>query len=115
MDQRCSQVDVSPTNYFLRPETRNNPHQSSQYAAFLSQVRDQCFTRLAKMRRNMVTYWMTAGFANHQTCSFIRLNDAFRKTLLQVAKVKSRKLTDHGKQLVPLVLISNLTVFNDAE
>ena len=90
MDQPCSrQVDVSPTNYFLRPETRNNPHQSSQYDAFLSQARDQCFTCLAKMRQNKVTYWMTAGFANHQTCSLIRLNDAFQKTLLQAAKVKS--------------------------
>ena len=66
VDQRCScQVDVSPTNYFLRPETHNNPHQSSQYDAFLSQAQDQCFTHLAKMRQNMVTYWMMAGFANH--------------------------------------------------
>ena len=67
MHQCCSrQVDVTPTNYFLRPETRHNPHQSSRsYDAFLSQARDQCFTRLAKMRQNMVTYWMTAGFANH--------------------------------------------------
>ena len=53
------------------------------------------------MRRNTVTYWTTADFANHENCSFIRLNDAFRKTLLQVAKKKTRKLTDHGKQLVP--------------
>ena len=68
-----------------------------QYDAFLSQARDQCLTRLAKMRKKMVTYWTMADFANHETCSFIRLNDAFRKTLLQAAKVKSRKLTDHGK------------------
>ena len=86
-----------------------------QYDAFLSQARDQCLTRLAKMRQKMVTYWTMADFANHETCSFIRLNDAFRKTLLQAAKVKSRKLTDHGKQLVPHVLISNLIVFYDTE
>ena len=40
-------------------------------------------------------------------------NDAFRKTLLHAAKVKSRKLTDHGKELVPPALISNLIVFYD--
>ena len=60
-----------------------------------SRARDQSFTGLAKMRRNTVTYWTTVGFANRETCSFIRLNDAFRKTFLQVAKKKPRKLTDH--------------------
>ena len=49
-------------------------------------------------------------FANRETCSFMRLNDAFLKTLLQAAKKKSRKLTDHGKQLLPQVLISNVIV-----
>ena len=63
------------------------------------------------MRRNTVTYWTTADFANRETCSFIRLNDAFRKTLLQAAKKKPRKLTDHGKQLLPRALISNVVVF----
>ena len=48
---------------------------------------------------------------NRETCSFIRLNDAFRKTLLQAAKKKSRKLTDHEKQLQPRALISNAIVF----
>ena len=56
----------------------------------------------------MITYWTTADF--DETCSFIRLNDVFRETLLQAAKVKSRKLTDHGKELVPRALISNLIV-----
>ena len=93
----------------MRPETRHHPHQSSQYDAFPSQARDQCFTRLAKMRRNTVTYWTTADFANRETCSFIRLNDAFRKTLLQEAKKKTRKLTDHGKQLLLRAMISNVT------
>ena len=97
MDQFCShRIDLTPINYFLRPETRHRPHQSSQYDAFLAQARDHCFTRLAKMRRNTLTYW-TAVFANRETCSLIRLNDAFRKALLQAARKKPRKLTDHGK------------------
>ena len=83
---------------------------SSQYDAFPSLVRNQCFTRLAKMRRNTVTYWTTVDFASRETCSFIRFNDAFRKTLLQAAKKKPRKLTDHGKQLLPRALISNVIV-----
>ena len=99
----------------MRPETRQRPHQNSQYDAFPSQARDQCFTRLVKMRRNTVTYWTKADFANREACSFIRLNDAFRKTLLQEAKKKTRKLTDHGKQLLPLALISNVIVFYDKE
>ena len=79
--QFCSRrIDLTPKYYILRPETRHRrPHQSSQYAAFPSQAWDQCFTRLAKMRRNTITYWTTADFANRKTCSFIRLNDAFRK------------------------------------
>ena len=67
------------------------------------------------MRRNTVTYWTTADFANRETCSFIRLNDAFRKTLLQAAKKKPRKLTDHGKQLLPRALISNVIVSYDTK
>ena len=65
------------------------------------------------MRRNTVTYWHEADIANRETFSFLRLNDAFRKTFLQAAKKKSRKLTDHGKQLLPRALISNLIVFYD--
>ena len=67
------------------------------------------------MRRNALTYWTTADFANRETLSFIRLNDALRKTLLQAARKKSRKLTDHRKQLLPRVLISNVMVFYDTE
>ena len=63
----------------------------------------------------MVTCWTTALFANRETCSFIRLNDAFGKTLLQAARKKPRKLTNHGKQLLPHALISNLLVFYDME
>ena len=56
-----------------------------------------------------------ADLANLETCSFIRLNDAYRKTLLQAAKKKPRKLTHHGKQLLPGALISNVIVFYDKE
>ena len=85
MHQFCShRIDLTPANYFLRPETRHRP----QYDAFPSQARDHCFTRLAKMRRNTVIYWTTADFANREPCSFIRLNDVFRKTLLQAAIMK---------------------------
>ena len=59
----------------LRPETRHCPHESSQYDAFPSQARDQCFTRLGKTRRKTVTYWHEADFADRETCSFTRLND----------------------------------------
>ena len=92
---------MTPKSYFLRPETRHRPHQSSQYDAFPSQARDQCFTRLAKMRLNMVTYWITADFANRETCSFIRL-----------------KMIHSGKlccRLLPLALISNVVVFYATE
>ena len=65
---------------------------------------------LAKMKRNTVTYWTTADFANRENCSFIRLNDAFRKTLLQAAKKNPRKSTDYGEQLLTHALISNVIV-----
>ena len=68
------------------------------------------------MRRNTVTYWTTADFANRETCSFIiTLNDAFRKTLFQATKKKLRILTNHGKQLLRRALISNVIVFIDTE
>ena len=37
------------------------------------------------------------------------------KLLLQSAKKKPRKLTDHGKQLLPRALISNVIVFYGKE
>ena len=58
---------------------------------------------------------MMADSTNRETCSFIRLNDTFQKTLLQAAKRKSRKLTDHEKQLQLRALISNVIVFYDKE
>ena len=35
--------------------------------------------------------------------------------MLETAKKKPRKLTDHGKQLLPRALISNVMVFYDKE
>ena len=96
-------------------ETRHRPHQSSQHDTFSSQARDQCFTRLAKMRRNTVTYWTTADFASREACSFTRLKDAFWKTAEGGQKEKCRKLTDNEKQLLQRALISNLMVFYDTE
>ena len=61
----------------------------------------------------MVTCWTTADFANRESCFFIRLNDAFRKTLLQAAKKKSSILTDDRKHFLPQALIANVTVFYD--
>ena len=72
-----------------------------------------CLTCLAKMRRNTITYWRDADFANRKTYSFIRLNDAFGKTLLKAARKESRKLTNHLKQLLSRALISNVIVFYD--
>ena len=101
----------TPTTYVLRPETRHHLQQSAQYDTFLSRALGQCFTRVAKMRRNTLTpddgNWT---IANLETCSFIRLNNAFRKTLLQAAKRKTRKLTDHRKQLLSCALISSRIV-----
>ena len=89
------------------------PEQSSQYDTFLSRALDQCFTCVAKMRRNTVTLddgnWT---IANLETCSFIRFNNAFRKNLLQAAKGKTRKLTDHRKQLLSRALISSRLVLS---
>ena len=59
----------------------------------------------------MVTCWTTADFANRESCFFIRLNDASRKTLLQAAKKKSRKLTDDRKHFLPQALIANVQCF----
>ena len=67
------------------------------------------------MRQNTVTYWTKADCANRETCPFVRLNDAFRKPLLQAARKKFRKLTDHGKQLLPRALISNVIVSYDTK
>ena len=115
--QFCSRrIVLTPKSYFLRPETRHRPHQSSQYDAFPSQARDQCFTRLAKMRRNTVTYWTTADFPNCETCSFIRLKDAkseklyfwrFKRSflnLLDIAKASQRHSIGRSTSLINQII-----------
>ena len=96
--------------FCLKPEITVSPVQLVCYTADFRVVTQQwggalrddtkngCVAdyRSAKMRRNTVTYWR-AVFANSETCSHIRLNDASRKTLLQASRKKPRKLTDHGK------------------
>ena len=80
-------------------------------AAFPSLARDRCFTRLAKMRRNTVTFWTTADFVSRETCSFIRLNDAFRKTF---AMVKSEVMVAHAHtepDTYSRTLLSSNTIF----
>ena len=67
------------------------------------------------MRRNTITYWRDADFANRKTYSVIRLKDAFGKTLLKAARKESRKLTNQLKQLLSRALISNVIVFYDKE
>ena len=107
--QFCScRIVLTPKSFFLRPKTRHRPHQS--YDAFPSQSRDQCFTRLAKIRRNTVTYWTTAGFANRETCSFIWLNDAFRKTERSLKKNKNCQVLNKP-QMRLLLKISGSTFY----
>ena len=62
-----------------------------------------------EMRRNTVTDWK---IANRETRSFVRLNTAFRKTLLQAAKTNSRKLKNHREQLLSRALISSRIVLS---
>ena len=44
------------------------------------------FTRVARSERKYEKILDAADFAIRENCSFIRLNDAFRKTLLKAAK-----------------------------
>ena len=75
-----------PQNRFLRPKTLNCHQQSSpsQYLVFPSQVRDQSFIRVAKWDE------IREDIGRNRLCQswdlFIRLNDAFRKTLLKAAQ-----------------------------
>ena len=83
----------TPTTYVLRPETRHHLQQSAQYDTFLSRALGQCFTRVAKMRRNTLTpddgNWT---IANLETCSFIRLNNAFRKNFAPGGQKENQKI-----------------------
>ena len=83
-------INFTPRTYFVRPKTFCCQQQSSQYPIISSQTRDQSFIRVAKwdrIREDVV------DFANRETCSFVRLNDAFRKALLKATTKKKKKKT----------------------
>ena len=80
-------INFTPRTSFVRPKTFCCQQQSSQYPIFPSQTRDQSFIRVAKWDE---TREDVADFADRETCSFVRLNDAFRKALLK-ATTKSSK------------------------
>ena len=99
------------------------PEQSSQYDTFLSRALGQCFTCVAKMRRNTVTLVNTRRrqlddcqswdlFLHKVFKPFKVFRNNFRKTLLQAAKRKTRKLTDHRNQLLSRALISSRLVLS---
>ena len=85
-------IDSTAKTYFLRPETRHRPQRSSQYDAFRLKPEitvSHPFSQNEKKHGNIL------DFASREIYSFIRLNDAFRKTSLQAAKNKYKKLTDY--------------------
>ena len=82
----CRRTDFILRTYFVRPKTCYCQQQSSQYPIFPSQARDQSFIRVARILD-------AADFASRKNCSFIRLNDAPRKTLLKPAKKTLRQPT----------------------
>ena len=73
----------------MRPKTCYCQQQSSQYPIFPSQARDLSFTRVARNETKYQKILDAADFAIRENCSFIRLNDVFRKTLLKAAKKKT--------------------------
>ena len=100
-------IDFNPRTYFVRPKTCYCQQQSSQYPIFPSQAWDQSFTRVARNETKYQKILDAADFARRENCSFIRLNDAFRKTLLKAAKKTIRQPTMKAEfSLIP-ALISN--------
>ena len=79
-------VDFNPRTYFVRQKTCHCQQQSSQYAIFRYQARDQSFTRVARNETKYEKILDAADFARRENCSFVRLNDAFQKTLLKQPK-----------------------------
>ena len=90
----------------MRPKTCYCQQQSSQYPIFPSQARDQSFTRVARNETKYQKILDAADFARRENCSFIRLNDAFRKTLLKAAKKALRQPTIRAEFSLILALIS---------
>ena len=85
-------INFTPRTYFVRPKTFCCQQQSSQYPIISSQTRDQSFIRVAKWDRIRED---VADFANRETCSFVRLNDAFRKALLKATTKKKNSKNAH--------------------
>ena len=94
-------IDFTPRTYFVRPKTCYCQQQSSQYPIFPSQSWDQSFTRLARNKTKYEMILDAADFASRENISFIRLNDAFRKTLLKAAKKTLRQPTMRTKVQCP--------------
>ena len=89
----CRRIDFILRTYFVRPKTCYCQQQSSQYPIFPSRARDQSFIRVARNETKYEKILDAADFASRENCSFIRLNDAPRKTLLKPAKKTLRQPT----------------------
>ena len=100
-------IDFNPRTYFVRPKTCYCQQQSSQYPIFPSQARDQSFTRVARNETKYQKILDAADFARRENCSFIRLNDAFRKTLLTAATKTVRQPTMRAEFSLIRALITN--------
>ena len=74
---------------------------------FQSQARDQSFSRVARNNTKYEKVLGAADFASRKNCSFIRLNDAFRKTLLKAAKKTLRQPSMKAEFSLIRALISN--------
>ena len=92
----------------MRPKTCYCQQQSSQYPIFPSQARDQSFTRVARNETKYQKILDAADFARRENRSLIRLNDAFRKTLLKAANKSLRQPTMRAEISLIRALISNL-------
>ena len=100
-------IDFIPRTYFVRQKTCYCQQQSSQYPIFPSQARDQSFTRVARSETKYEKILDAAEFAVRENCSFIRLDDTFRKTLLKAAKKTLRQPTTRAGISLIHALISN--------
>ena len=87
-------IEYTPRTYFVRPKTCYCQQQISQHPIFPYQARDQSFSRVARDETKREKILDAADFANRENCSFIRLNDTFRKTLLNESRVQSNTRAD---------------------
>ena len=100
-------IDFITRTHVVSPKTCYCQQQSSQYPIFPSQARDQSFTRGARNETKYQKILDAADFASRENCSFIRLNDAFRKTFLNAAKKTLREPTMKAEFCLIRALISN--------